>query len=162
MFTDCYCTQFRRSARALTVIYDQALEEENLRISQFSLLRALARLGSATVQELADEVVLDKTTISRNVKVLDAAGWIDIEPTEDLRLKRMALSKQGAKKLASATVSWKRAQKKVLESALDIFSVSSGDPLIDTLEKLQQLSAAAKTDTPADKSRARRKIGKNP
>lgn len=140
MFTDCYCTQFRRSSRALKEIYDEALKSDGIRIAQFSLLRALDRMGSANVQELADEVVLDKTTISRNVKVLDAAGWVDFEPTEDLRQKRMKLSARGSKKLASATISWKRAQKKVLESALEIFSVPSGDPLIDTLEKLQQLS----------------------
>lgn len=156
LFTDCYCTQFRRSAQALTVIYDSALKEEGIRITQFSLLRALNRMGSATVQELADEVVLDKGTISRNVKVLDAAGWVEFEPTEDQRLKRMKLSKQGADKLAIATACWKRAQKKVLKSALEIFKVPSGDPLINTLEKLQQLSTAAMEHGASPRSPKRR------
>lgn len=143
MYTDCYCTQFRRSARALTVIYDAALRTEQIRITQFSLLRALNRLGAATLQELAEEVVLDKTTISRNVKVLDTAGWIEFESTGDLRKKLVKLSSRGEQKLASANLSWQKAQEKVLASALEIFSVSSGDPLIDTLEKLQQLSSSA-------------------
>ncbi len=158
MFTECYCTQFRRSAQALKAIYDEELANEDIRITQLSLLRALDRMGSATVQELADEVALDKTTISRNVKVLDAARWVDFEPTEDLRQKRMKLSKRGVKKLASATVGWERAQKKVLKSALEIFSVPSGDPLIDTLEKLQHLSSVAKNDKPVAKSRKRRVV----
>ncbi len=146
MYTDCYCTQFRRSARALTVIYDAALRKEKIRITQFSLLRALNRLGAATLQELAEEVVLDKTTISRNVKLLATTGWVEFESTGDLRKKLVKLSPQGTKKLASASVSWQKAQKKILESALEIFSVSGSDPLIDTLEKLQQLSSAAKTN----------------
>ena len=45
MFTDCYCTQFRRSSRALTRLYDAALKDHGIRITQFSLLRALRRLG---------------------------------------------------------------------------------------------------------------------
>ena len=147
MYTDCYCTQFRRSARALTVIYDAALRTEQIRITQFSLLRALNRLGAATLQELAEEVVLDKTTISRNVKLLDTAGWVEFESTGDLRKKLVKLSSDGKEKLAKANLSWQKAQSKVLESALEIFSVSSGDPLNDTLEKLQQLSTTAQTNS---------------
>ena len=102
MYTDCYCTQFRRSARALTVIYDAALRTEGIRITQLSLLRALNRLGAATLQELAKEVVLNKTTISRNVKLLDTAGWVEFESTGDLRKKLVKLSSDGKEKLAKA------------------------------------------------------------
>ena len=147
MYTDCYCTQFRRSARALTVIYDAALRTEGIRITQLSLLRALNRLGAATLQELAKEVVLNKTTISRNVKLLDTAGWVEFESTGDLRKKLVKLSSDGKEKLAKANLSWQKAQSKVLESALEIFSVSSGDPLNDTLEKLQQLSTTAQANS---------------
>ncbi|MCK0103238.1 MarR family transcriptional regulator [Pseudohalocynthiibacter sp. F2068] len=144
MFTDCYCTQFRRSAQALTEIYDSALREQKIRISQFSTLRALDRMGSATMQELAEEVALDKTTISRNVKVLASNGWVDFSSTKDLRQKRVILSSKGIEKLASATISWRRAQEKIRESASEIFSDDSGDPLLETLEKLQQISSNGK------------------
>jgi len=143
MFTDCYCTQFRRSARALTRIYDAALKEHGIRLTQFSLLRALDRLGAATVQELSDEVVLDKTTMSRNVKVLSAAGWLTKVETDDLREKRVRLSPAGKKKLAQSTESWRVAQMQILESAKNVFSSAADDPLIETLEKLQALSAAS-------------------
>lgn len=144
MFTDCYCTQFRRSSRALTRLYDAALKEHGIRITQFSLLRALRRLGgAATFRELAEEVVLDTTTISRNVKVLDSAGWVIFEPTNDAREKKIVLSEAGARKLDVATESWRVAQQQILSSAKEIFALPIDDPLIDTLEKLQALSGAA-------------------
>ena len=108
-------------------------------LTQFSLLRALQRMGSATYRELADEVVLDKTTISRNVKVLDAAGWVKFEQTADLREKKITLSQAGQEKLLAATESWRKAQSKVLTSAKAMFALNGDDPLIDTLVKLQAL-----------------------
>ena len=140
MFTDCYGTQLRRSARALTRLYDEALKGDGILLTQFSLLRALDRLGSATFHELAEEVALDKTTISRNVKVLHIAGWVEFENTEDLREKRILLSSAGAEKLATATANWRIAQNRIRESAKEMFSKQGGDPLIETLEKFQMLT----------------------
>jgi DNA-binding MarR family transcriptional regulator len=142
LFTDCYCTQFRRSARALTRLYDAALKDHGIRITQFSLLRALERLGAATISELAEEIVVDKTTMSRNVKLLSGAGWVTYEATEDLREKRFRLSPAGKEKLKESTESWCVAQGQILESAKYVFSSTTDDPLIQTLEKLQALSAA--------------------
>ena len=148
MFTDCYGTQFRRSARALTRLYDEALKNDGILLTQFSLLRALDRLGSATFVELAEEVALDKTTISRNVKVLAVAGWVDFESTADLREKRILLSPSGTAKLRSATTSWRVAQDRILASAKEMFNKSvAEDPLIETLERFQTLSLAEESDT---------------
>lgn len=140
MFTDCYGTQLRRSARALTRLYDEALKGDGILLTQFSLLRALDRLESATFYELAEEAALDKTTISRNVKVLDSAGWVQFQNTEDLREKRILLSAAGKQKLAEATASWRVAQDRIRESAKEMFSKQGGDPLIEALEKFQMLT----------------------
>lgn len=156
MFTDCYCTQFRRSSRALTRLYDAALKDHGIRITQFSLLRALRRLGgAATFSELAEEVVLDTTTISRNVKILAANGWVSFQTTDDGREKKIRISSAGAKKVDAATPSWQVAQDQILASAKDIFATRKGDPLIDTLEKLQALSGATEPGEPiAGKSKS--------
>lgn len=156
MFTECYCTQFRRSSRALTRLYDAALKDHDIRITQFSLLRALRRLGAATFRELAEEVVLDTTTISRNVKILDAAGWVTFDKTKDAREKKISLSKTGAKKLDAATASWRIAQNQILASAKEIFAAQKGDPLIDTLEKLQALSGDADFEEPSPPGKKRK------
>lgn len=158
MFTDCYCTQFRRSSRALTRLYDAALKDHGIRITQFSLLRALRRLGgAATFSQLAEEVALDTTTISRNVKVLAAAGWVSFQSTDDGREKRIRLNGAGAKKIDTAAPSWQVAQDKILASAKDIFATRKGNPLIDTLEKLQALSRQADSKESAITQGKRRK-----
>lgn len=150
MFTDCYCTQFRRSSRALTRLYDAALKDHGIRITQFSLLRALRRLGgAATFSQLAEEVVLDTTTISRNVRVLAANGWVSFQNTDDGREKKIRISNAGARKIDAATPSWQIAQDQILASAKEIFAARKGDPLIDTLEKLQALSGTTETEEPA-------------
>ena len=158
MFTDCYCTQFRRSSRALTRLYDAALKDHGIRITQFSLLRALRRLGgAATFSELAEEVVLDTTTISRNVKVLAANGWVSFQNTDDGREKKIRLSSAGGRKIDTATSSWQVAQDHILGSAKEIFAARKGDPLIDTLEKLQALSGATDPEEPVVERKTRRK-----
>ncbi|EKS36883.1 MarR family winged helix-turn-helix transcriptional regulator [Afipia broomeae] len=158
MFTDCYCTQFRRSSRALTRLYDAALKDHGIRITQFSLLRAVRRLGgAATFSELAEEVVLDTTTISRNVKVLAANGWVSFQNTDDGREKKIRLSSAGGRKIDTATSSWQVAQDQILGSAKEIFAARKGDPLIDTLEKLQALSGATDPEEPVVERKTRRK-----
>lgn len=83
--------------------------------------------------------------MSRNVKVLAAAGLVDMEAADDLRQKRITLSKKGRRKLTDSTISWRIAQDQVLSSAKAIFAGEDNDPLIGTLEKLQALAAAADT-----------------
>jgi len=110
MYTDCHCTQYRRASNVLTKIYDDALRPVGLRITQFSLLRSLGRLGEATLTQLANEAGLDLTTMSRNVKVLVDAGWVDVRPSGDGREKRLALNDAGRGRIEAAMPYWGNAQ----------------------------------------------------
>jgi DNA-binding MarR family transcriptional regulator len=143
MFTDCYCTQFRRSANKLTGIYDEALRPVGLKITQFSLLRALERLGAATYNEIAAEVALDKTTISRNLKVLINAGWVivSVSPEEDARYRSAQLSKEGVKILRKAEPYWRVAQRQVEKGVQQFLNGPANKQLLDALETLQQVSS---------------------
>ena len=137
MFTDCYCTQFRRASNALTKIYDDALRPVGLRITQFSLLRSLGRMGAATSTQLAAELALDRTTISRNVKLLIDAGWIDVEDARDKRERVLALNKAGQRAIKDAMPYWMTAQKNV-EKGTERFMLSpTNDRLLAALEELQ-------------------------
>lgn len=141
MFTDCYCTQFRRSANQLTGIYDEALRPVGLKITQFSLLRAIERLGAATYNEIAAEAALDKTTISRNLKVLINAGWVTVSvpPGEDARYRSAQLSKEGVKKLRSAEPYWRVAQRRVEDGVQRFLNGPANQQLLEALEALQQV-----------------------
>ncbi len=144
MHTDCYCTQFRRSANALTGVYDEALRPSGLKVTQFALMRALARLESATYTELAAQTALDKTTISRNLKILINAGWIDVGSEPDARFKVASLSRRGRAKLRSAEPYWLEAQARV-EGEVSRFmkGTTASKRLLQALETLQQAGASA-------------------
>ena len=142
MFTECYCTQFRRSANALTRIYDDELRPVGLKISQVSLLRGLSRLGEASLTEVASEVSLDKTTISRNIKIMIDAGWVEILSQEDARVKIARLSQAGIRKLAESDVYWRRAQQRIEKEVMPYLNGPADERLIDTLETIQRAAAA--------------------
>jgi DNA-binding MarR family transcriptional regulator len=145
MFTDCYCTQFRRASNALTQIYDAALKPVGLRITQFSLLRSLARLGQATSTQVAAELSLDRTTISRNVKLLIDAGWVDVVEADDKRERVLTLTRAGQKMIADALPYFKKAQQQIERDAKDFVKTSSQGGLLEALEKLQQAGAETST-----------------
>jgi len=142
MFTDCYCTQFRRSANALTGIYDDALRPVGLKITQFSLLRALERLGTATFNEISMEAALDKTTISRNVNILINAGWVVTEAPADARFKVAKLSDEGISKLRSAEQYWQLAQKRVETEVQRFMKGPANKRLLEALESLQRVGSS--------------------
>ncbi|RDK11943.1 MarR family winged helix-turn-helix transcriptional regulator [Cupriavidus lacunae] len=139
MFTECYCTQFRRSANALTGIYDNALRPIGLKITQLSLLRALDRLDSATYKDIAAELALDKTTISRNIKILIDAGWVTVSQDDDARFKVAKLSPSGARLLRDADPHWRAAQAQVEREMKRFLKGPAKAALLDVLETLQRV-----------------------
>ena len=77
--TPCVCATLRRAARAVTAAYDAALAPSGLRITQFSILCKLARLGPLPVTRLAAEAALDRSTMGRNLNPLERRGLVRIE-----------------------------------------------------------------------------------
>lgn len=115
MFNQCTCTRLRRLTRRITSIYDRHLLPDALTISQYSLLSRVGRHGSIANLRLAAEMGMDRSTLSRNIKPLMAAGWIatvDMPPDEqvDKRSFGLGLSEAGQAKLAAARPNWVAAQ----------------------------------------------------
>jgi DNA-binding MarR family transcriptional regulator len=138
---ECYCTEFRRTANALTGIYDDALRPAGLKITQLSLLRTLGRLGEAPYTDIAAELGLDKTTISRNIKLLIEAGWITISGDEDARHKVAKLSPAGAKKLREGNKYWRDAQAQVESEMKQFLKGAAKVALLEALGTLQQFGS---------------------
>lgn len=110
----CACTNLRRAARALTQLYDDALAPAGLKVTQFSVIRALSRLESASITRLAEEVRLDRTTLARNLQILQRARLVVLVPGVDQREREVMLSPAGAKALREAIPLWEKAQQRVL------------------------------------------------
>lgn len=106
----CYCTQSRRIARALTDAYDQALAPSGLKVTQFSVLRMVARLQSPTISALAEATGLDRSTLGRNLRVLQKDGWAALSAGDDERTRVVSLTKAGDLAVQRAVPLWDGAQ----------------------------------------------------
>lgn len=106
----CYCTLSRRAARALTDVYDRALAPSGLKVTQFSLLRMVARLETPTIGALAGAAGLDRSTLGRNLKVLQKDGWIAVSAGDDERTRVVELTKAGRLAVQRAVPLWEGAQ----------------------------------------------------
>lgn len=108
---ECNCFAVRAAARHVTQAYDQLLAPTGLRTTQFSILAKLNRLGPLTINMLARDMLMDRTTLGRNVLPLERDGLIRIEATtSDRRAKELHLTKTGEKRLQAAHERWTEAQ----------------------------------------------------
>jgi DNA-binding MarR family transcriptional regulator len=111
----CNCAAVRRTGRVLTQLYDEVLAPSGLRVTQFSLLAALARTGTIPMSELAGVAVMDRTTLTRNLAPLERAGWVRTEAGDDRRTRQVRLTEEGREALARALPFWQAAQARVGE-----------------------------------------------
>jgi len=108
----CNCLALRQASRTITAAYDQALAEAGLRVTQFSILFKLSHLGPMTVNQMANELVMDRTTLTRNLKPLERDALVQSGPSEQDRRERViALSPAGRDKVKAALPLWRKAQK---------------------------------------------------
>ena len=113
--TNCTCLSLRKAARAVTQAYDHALRPSGLRATQFSLLCAVASKGPIGMTALAEVLVTDRTTLTRNLKPLVAPGLLRVRDGEDRRERPVALTAKGRRRLAQAMPMWREAQAHMTE-----------------------------------------------
>jgi DNA-binding MarR family transcriptional regulator len=107
--SDCACTTLRKATRAVTRMYDDAMAQTGMSIVQFSILRAIARHGSVPLMQLANQMVMERTTLYRALKPIEARGWVAIADT-DGRAKLASLTQAGRDAVAEATGAWETAE----------------------------------------------------
>ncbi|MBV9532962.1 MAG: winged helix-turn-helix transcriptional regulator [Bradyrhizobium sp.] len=108
---ECNCFVVRSAARHVTQLYDQFLAPVGLHVTQFSILSKLKRLGPMTINILAKEMVMDRTTLGRNVQPLERDGLIKIQASAtDGRAKELHLTKAGEKRVLAGREAWEQAQ----------------------------------------------------
>lgn len=133
----CLCASFRRSSRALTQYYEQALRPLGLRSSQFTVLQALSLVGETTQGRLGQILAMDSTTLTRTLEIMDGHGWIAKRQGNDRRSRRLSLTKAGTTKFKRALPSWQEVQTR-LRSQL-------GDDRWETLLSLTNIVTSAVT-----------------
>jgi DNA-binding MarR family transcriptional regulator len=109
---DCNCLAVRQAARHITQFYDQFLAPSGLRTTQFSIVAKLRQLGPMTINALAAEMVMDRTTLGRNVLPLERDGLIAIEQdSRDRRSKELRVTAAGEARFRAGMKGWVQAQR---------------------------------------------------
>jgi len=107
----CNCLALRQAARHVTQFYDHYLAPTGVRATQFSILAKLEGLGPITINALAEDMVMDRTTLGRNIQPLEREGLIAVTTGRaDRRSKELQLTEAGAARLRAASKAWAEAQ----------------------------------------------------
>lgn len=139
----CTCFKLRRLTRRLTAVYDRALSGTGMRVTQYSLLAHLRGLRGVPMSQLAEMLDMDRTTLTRNLRPLIEAGWIEVRPSkEDTRIRLVHITASGEMQWRGARACWREAQREVdstigsagvaelhriLDSYVPLFRSSSGE-----------------------------------
>ena len=107
----CNCLALRQAARHVTQFYDHFLATAGLRTTQFSILAKLRRLGPMTISALAADLVMDRTTLGRNLQPLEREGLVAVvQGRADRRSREIRLTDAGTERLRTAVEGWVKAQ----------------------------------------------------
>src|SRR5271169_5835664 len=111
----CIAVRLRLLNRVVTNFYDDALRPLGLKVSQLNILIVTAKLGLARPAQVCEILKLDASTLSRNVKPLQAHGWLEVVPDEDARAHPFRLTPQGKRLIEQAMPAWEEAQRQATE-----------------------------------------------
>ena len=112
-FANCTCFSLRKASRAVTQVYDEALKPTGLRTTQFSLLNAIDKRAPVLISELAEVLVMDRSTLTRNLRPLLESELIEVVASEDGRQRPVVLTRRGKGKLKDARPIWRTIQNKI-------------------------------------------------
>jgi DNA-binding MarR family transcriptional regulator len=140
LMSPCHCMSLRQAARHVTQFYDRHLAPFQLTLNQYSILGQLSVLGPTAINELAQKLFVDRTTLTRNLRPLQQAGWVTQAPhPTDGRSQCMSLSTEGRQLVTAATPAWLTAQAQ--------FEQAFGAPEARALR--QQVHTVVQTPLPA-------------
>jgi DNA-binding MarR family transcriptional regulator len=134
----CCCFNLRKVTRAVTQFFDRHLEPAHIRATQFTLLLTLTNAQGKTLTEMAEGLVMDRTTLTRNLKPLERAEFITTVKLDDRRTKGYVLTEKGQMAIEKGTPLWRKAQQHVTQQLGD-------DRYLRLLEELKLVRSFAQT-----------------
>lgn len=132
----CVCTALRKATRAIGQRYDQALADHGMTIGQFAILRHIKRGAPIALSRLADQLVMDRTSLYRGVEPMAKAGWIALEAAPRGKTKLASLTALGLEHVAAAEPVWRAVQAEVTQAL-------GGNDIADIQTGLARLTAFA-------------------
>jgi DNA-binding MarR family transcriptional regulator len=141
----CASFNFRRAARAVTSLYDQAFESFGIRSTQFSILVGIAKTQPTSISALADLLVIDRTTLTRSLRLLKKQGLLSVSDRSTKRQRFLTLTHKGARTLAASLPAWRKAQDRFVQSLGSDYWTN----FRNELEKLAHIALSLE-DSPAE------------
>lgn len=145
----CACFNFRKAARALTQLYDTALQASGIRATQFALLVGIAKCEPVAIGRLGRLLILDRTTLSRSLRLLRAHRWINISERAEMRQRFVTMSPVGWQALARSIPHWRETQRLLLDRIGDEYWRSMQNDLDRLTAVALDLEASGKVN-PSD------------
>ncbi len=111
----CVCATLRKASRAVSQMFDAALRPSGLRATQFHILAEVSGAGETTITQLTKRMVMDQTTLTRSIAILERDGLIRAVAKADARLKALQLTAKGSEALGRAQPLWAAAQESMVK-----------------------------------------------
>ena len=128
----CTLRHLRMATRVITQFYDEILKPVGLRSTQLPVLVAVAVAGPISISHLAEALVMDRTTVTRNLKPLERQGLVRSSSGEDQRTRQVMLTDDGKELLSTTLPLWESAQARIV----DTLGQQWQDDLLDNLSVL--------------------------
>jgi DNA-binding MarR family transcriptional regulator len=103
----CASLNFRRTARAVTRMYDTAMQDSGVRSTQFAILVGIAKIQPVSMGKLADVLVIDRTTLTRSLRLLKKQGLVTISGRTAMRQRLLELTPEGEIALERSLPLWR-------------------------------------------------------
>lgn len=129
---NCICFNLRKASRVVSQLYDEALRPVGLKATQFPILLVAAVLPEPTITSMSMVLAMDRTTLTRNLKVLERGGLVEIRPGKDQRKKVVHLTEHARDSLEKGVPLWEEAQARIMDN----LSAINWDGLIKDLRKV--------------------------
>ncbi|MBI1181303.1 MAG: winged helix DNA-binding protein [Alphaproteobacteria bacterium] len=115
----CPSFNLKKAARAVSRLFDEALQPAGLRSGQLVMLLNVASSGEPTYSQLARDLVMDNSTIARSLRPLEREGLLEVVAGPDRRRKTVRLTSVGAERIRQAVPLWNRAMAEFSRSVGD-------------------------------------------
>lgn len=132
----CVCANLRKKTRLVTQFYDKLLQPTGLKVTQYSMLANIDLQQAVSISRLGEILLLDQTTITRNINLLKRNGYVDLtRDPQDARAKVITLTEKGVEKLNEAAPIWQDVQERIIND----IGLENYNDFYETLKTIQKI-----------------------
>lgn len=132
----CVCANLRKKTRLVTQFYDKLLQPTGLKVTQYSMLANIDLQQAVSISRLGEILLLDQTTITRNINLLKRNGYVDLtRDPQDARAKVITLTDKGVEKLNEAAPIWQDIQERIIND----IGLENYNDFYETLKTIQKI-----------------------